>query len=212
MVSNFRFKAAQIGVFGDANSDKAVIGLEKNARILGLTDGKFSLIDLIYSVLKKVGRSRVIVATWSAGIKDVHQVKWMIDTDLISDFKILTDHSYKSRQSKYAASIEDLFGIDNIRTSEMHAKFVLIENDSYKIAIRSSMNLNANKTCELFEIDEGDEIYNFLMDYVLHTFVNMEPGFVEDSKKVLTCVNKFFNNAAESHTRRNWWEINNKTE
>lgn len=211
MTGIFRFKKAQIGVFNHRDSDLAVSCLEKKCRILGLTNGQFSLIDLIYSVLKKVGRSRVIVATWSAGIKDVHQVKWMVDSDLITDFKILTDHSYKTRQAKYAASIEDLFGLENIRTSEMHAKFVLIENDKFKVAIRSSMNLNANKTCELFEIDEGDEIYDFLMKFVLHTFQNMEAGFIQESGKVMACVNSFFNKKQEQDIK-NWWEITNKTE
>lgn len=93
----------------------------------------------------------------------------------------------------------------------MHAKFVLIENDKFKVAIRSSMNLNANKTCELFEIDEGDEIYDFLMQYVLHTFENMEAGFIEDTGKVMGCVNSFFNKKQDTKTR-NWWEITNKTE
>ena len=212
MTGNFRFKKAEIGLFKDKNSDKALYNFHNDCRILGLTNGEFSLIDLIYSVLKKTGRSRVIVATWSAGIKDVHQIKWMKDSDLIGDFKLLTDHSYKSRQSKYSASIEDLFGLENIRTSEMHAKFVLIENDKYKVAIRSSMNLNANKTCELFEIDEGSEIYDFLMQYVLHTFENMKEGFVEDSETVMKCVNSFFNKRENNIINKNWWEITNKTE
>ena len=189
--TNFRSKAAEIGKF-NSNSDLAVEKFEKGCRLIGLTDGNFSLIDLIHSILKKTGRARVIVGTWSAGIKDAHQVKWMVDTNLISDFKILTDHSYKTRQQKYAASIEDLFGAQNIRTSEMHAKFVLIQNENFKVAIRSSMNLNANKTCELFEIDENQEIFNFLMDFVLHTFKNMEPGFIESSEKVNKCVADYF--------------------
>jgi hypothetical protein len=211
MVSNFRFKKAEIGLFKDANSDIAVLKLEKNCRIFGLTNGEFSLIDLLYSILKKTGKARVIVATWSAGIKDAHQVKWMVDTNLITDFKILTDHSYKGRQSKYAASIEDLFGIENIRTSEMHAKFILVENENYKIAVRSSMNLNANKTCEIFEIDEGSDIYDFLMEYVIFTFKNMEPGFVQDTGKVMQAVNSFFSKS-KTMQPSNWWEINNKTE
>ena len=212
MISNFRFKKTELGIFKDTNSDLAVLSFDNNCRIMGLTNGEFSLIDLIYSVLKKVGRSRIIIATWSAGIKDVHQVKWMIENDLISDFKLLTDHSYKSRQKKYAASIEDLFGTENIRTSEMHAKFILIENNKYKVAIRCSMNLNANKTCELFEIDEGNEIYDFLMKYVLHTFDNMKEGFVEDSKSVMECVNSFFKKTENNTINKSWWEITNKTE
>ena len=212
MTTNFRFKKAELGYFNDKNSDKVIVNFAKDCRILGLTNGHFSLIDLIYSLLKKVGKSNVIIATWSAGIKDAHQVKWMAETDLISDFKLLTDHSYKTRQKKYAASIEDLFGKENIRTSEMHAKFVLISNDNYKIAIRSSMNLNANKTCELFEIDEGEEVYKFLLNYVHHTFVNMEQGFVESSYKVAQCVSSFFAKQDDSLNKinHNWWEL--KTE
>ena len=211
--TNFRFKAAEIGKF-NSNSDLAVEKIEKGCRLIGLTDGNFSLIDLIHSILKKTGRARVIVGTWSAGIKDAHQVKWMVDTNLISDFKILTDHSYKTRQQKYAASIEDLFGIQNIRTSEMHAKFVLIQNENFKVAIRSSMNLNANKTCELFEIDENQEIFDFLMDFVLHTFKNMEPGFIESSEKVNKCVADYFAKQEQENApaQKNWWEITNKTE
>jgi len=211
--TNFRFKAAEIGKF-NSNSDLAVVKFEKECRLLGMTDGNFSLIDLIHSILKKTGRARVIVGTWSAGIKDAHQVKWMVDTNLISDFKILTDHSYKTRQSKYAASIEELFGVQNIRTSEMHAKFVLIENENFKVSIRSSMNLNANKTCELFEIDENKEIFKFLMDFVLHTFKNMEPGFIESSEKVNKCVADYFTKQEQKNTptQKSWWEITNKTE
>ena len=212
MASNFRFKQAEIGIFKSKDADVALINFKKGCRILGLTNGNFSLIDLIHSVLKKTGRARVVIGTWSAGIKDAHQIKWMMETNLISDIKLLTDHSFKGRQKKYAASIEDLFGLENIRTSEMHAKFVLIENNNYKVAIRSSMNLNANKTCELFEIDEGSEIYDFLMDFVLHTFQNMEKGFIESSTKVNNIVKKYFNKQNNTETKQNWWELNNKTE
>jgi hypothetical protein len=211
MVANFRFKKADLGHFNDTNSDKAVQSFKPGCRIVGLTNGEFSLIDLVHSVLKKTGRANVIIATWSAGIKDVHQVKWMIDSDLINDFKLLTDHSYKTRQTKYAASIEDLFGLENIRTSEMHAKFVIIRNDQYRVAIRSSMNLNANKTCELFELDEGPEIVDFLTNYVNHTFENMDQGFVESSAKVNKCVKAFFEKNTNIPTpSTQWWNLSNE--
>lgn len=208
MFSKFRFKPSEIGVFSDKNSDLCVDSLCKDCRIVGLTNGEFSLIDLIYSVLKKIGPSSVIVATWSAGIKDAHQVRWMMDSNLILGFKILTDHSYVTRQSKYAASLTDLFGKENIRTTEMHAKFVLITNDNYRIAITSSMNLNANKTCELFEIDEGSGVYDLLKSYVLHTFENMESGFVGDNNKVSQIVKQFFNRETKGvDLTAPWWRL-----
>jgi hypothetical protein len=127
----------------------------------------------------------------------------MVDTDLINSFKIITDHSYATRQKIYAASLEDLFGRDNIRTSEIHAKFTLIKNDSWNIVIRTSMNLNANKTCENFEIDDSKEVYDFYNNFIDYTFLNMEIGFVESSSKVNDCVSKFF---AKNEKKVDGWD------
>jgi len=201
----YRFKKAELGVFDTKNSDLAIASFEKNCRILGLTRGQFSLIDLIYSVLKKTGKAHIITTTWSAGIKDVHQVDWMKNNDLIYTFKLITDHSYANRQKKYAASIVDLFGAENIRTSEIHAKFTLIHNDDFKVCIRTSMNLNANKTCENFEIDEDEEIFNFYLNFVEHTFGDMPKGFTESSFKVNKSLDNFFNKNSKNIT--GWSEI-----
>lgn len=192
MKSNFRFKQHEIGIFNTKHADDVVKGVCKNSHIMGLTMGNFSLIDLIHSTLKKVGASDLTIATWSAGIKDAHQVKWMRDTNLIKSIRLLTDHSFVNRQKKYAASITDLFGAENIRTSEMHAKFVLIENSDYKITIISSMNLNANKTCETYAIYEDGEIFDFYKSFTSHHFENMDDGFERSGAIVSKCVNDFF--------------------
>ncbi len=189
---NFRFKKAELGVFNTKNSDHVVEGLAKGSRIMGLTRGEFSLIDLIHSILKKTGSAHVICTTWSAGIKDAHQVSWMINSDLIRTFRLITDYSFKKRQAKYAASIEELFGLDNIRTSDIHAKFLLIHNEGWKVTVRTSMNLNANKTCESFEIDEDPEVFDFYMNFVEETFGTMPSGFVESCYTVNVALDKFF--------------------
>jgi len=202
----YRFSKESIGVFKDCRP--ATKDFQKGCRIVGLTMGKFSLIDLIREILSKTGQASVIVATWSAGIKDVHQVKWMTDTNLITDFKLLTDHSYKTRQAKYAASIEALFGKENIRTSEMHAKFVLIQNKEFKVCITSSMNLNANKTCEIFEIEEGSPVFDMLENFVVTHFNDMKPGFVSSSSDVSKVVSKFFEENAIKDTE-DWPDVGN---
>ena len=195
---NFRFSKDDLCKFS-GSADEAVSGLEQGGQIMGMTMGNFSLIDLIYSTLKKVGAADLYIATWSAGIKDAHQVKWMIDTNLIRGVRLLTDHSYVNRQKKYAMSIEQLFGKENIRTSEMHAKFVLIENDDYKITIISSMNLNANKTCETFQIFTDEAVFDFYKNFVDTHFDNMKDG-LERSGSVVSAV------------VREWFEENNKDE
>lgn len=190
MVKNFRFKEAEIGVFLDASAAAALV--VPGARVLGLTDGRFSLIDLIFHVLQNTGRANVALATWSAGIKDAHQVKWMVDNDLINEIRVLTDHSYRTRQARYAIALEELFGPENIRTSEMHAKYVLIWNETRKVCIRTSMNLNANKTCETFEIDDDVDIFDFYMGYVEHTFGTMPTGVEGSGWKARISMEAFF--------------------
>lgn len=187
----FRFKQSELGVF-NLTADQAIDCLKKDTRLIGLTRGQFSLIDLIHSCLKKTGSAKVICCTWSAGIKDANQVRWMLNSKLLESFTLVTDHSFATRQKKYALAIEDLFGAENIRTSEVHAKFVLIHNHNWKIAIRTSMNLNANKTCETFEIDENMEIFEFYLNFVKSTFENTLEGFEEKSWKVNKALDKFF--------------------
>jgi hypothetical protein len=203
-VANFRFKQAELGNFTDVSETLRNFG--RGCRILGLTNGSFSLIDLIHGLLKKTGKAHVTVVTWSAGIKDAHNVKWMADSDLLESFTIVTDHSFTTRQKKYAASITELFGAANIRTSEIHAKFVLIENDSYKICLRTSMNLNANRTCESFEIDEDREIFNFYKNFVDHTFATTQQGFIGFSEPATKSVNAYFRKLeTNNESSRQWW-------
>ena len=204
-ITSYRFKKAEIGVFNTTNSDKAVLNLKEGCRIMGLTRGEFSLIDLIHSVLKKTGPANVICVTWSAGIKDIHQVEWMLKSELIRDFKICTDHSYVTRQAKYAASIQDIFGVENIRTSEIHAKFTLIHNEDWNICIRTSMNLNANKTCENFELDDDKEIFDFYMNFVEHAFGDMPKGNNKSSKIVNDSLDRYF--VKMSNVHKGWSEI-----
>jgi len=206
-VQNFRFKPADLGIFNTKNASVAIGGFKNGCRIMGLTRGDFSLIDLIYAVLKKTGKANVSCVTWSAGIRDVHSIKWMLDSNLINKFTLITDHSYKTRQKKYAASIEQVFGVENIRTSEVHAKFVLISNNDFRVVIRTSMNLNANKTCESFELDESIEIFDFYNKFVSFVNDNQKPGFVSDCKTVNKTLDLFFKNESTEKINNSWSEI-----
>lgn len=206
MHKSFRFKKSELGVFRGSLVSVPLSSFSKGCRIMGLTRGEFSLIDLIYGILKKTGKAKVTCCTWSAGIKDAHNVKWMLDSELIEKFTLITDHSYKTRQKKYALSLDELFGSDNIRTSEIHAKFVLISNENFNVTIRTSMNLNANKTCESFEIDEDVEVFDFYNNFVNFIFDQQHAGFESSSSKVNKTLDLFFNSKLESKLQ-GWSEI-----
>lgn len=67
--------------------------------------------------------------------------------------------------------------------------------------ITSSMNLNANRTCEIFEIEEGKELFEFYMDFVNHIFGDMPKGFTNDNFTVSKSLDKYFYIAKETHAK-----------
>lgn len=166
-------------MLGYQMAKEAVSGLQKNCRVVGLTKGQFSLLHLISEVLDITGPAKVLISTWSAGVYDASALYEMMQSGKILDVLIMTDRSYTTRQKQYAITIEQAFGRDKIRTTNTHAKFVLINNDDWNICIRSSMNLNENKRCENFDIDDDREIFDFYMGFANDVFDRMPDGFTE---------------------------------
>ena len=170
---------------GGVNAENAVQGLTRNTRISGLTNGAFSLISLIRAVLNITGPASVIVSTWSAGFYDIEQMNLLMSSGKVLDFKMILDRSFKTRKSGYSTHIEDIFKPENIRTTNTHAKFVLISNnDGWNISIRSSMNLNENKRCENYDIDNDFEVFNLFKKFSNELFEKQPSGIIEEFRVV----------------------------
>ncbi len=169
---------------GDSNSDLALKNFGKENRAVGLTNGLFSLISLIRSTLKITGPANILVSTWSAGFYDAEEINSLLSSGKIISFKLILDRSFKTRQSAYSVHITKLFSESNIRTTDNHAKFVLIYNDEWTVCIRSSMNLNENKRCENFDIDNDFEIFSMFKTFADELFEKQQPGIIEGRKIV----------------------------
>jgi hypothetical protein len=174
---------SRLKLLGFESAAVAVADFRPGSRVIGLTKGQFSLLHLLLELLKKTGPAHVVCATWSAGLYDASVMKEYKDSGNILSFMLVTDRSYSTRQKQYALSIEEAFGADAIRTTNLHAKFVLLWNDNYAVVIRSSMNLNENKRCENFDIDDDKDIFAFYKRFIDE--VELLPvGFVESTKIV----------------------------
>lgn len=201
----YHFKQKDIGVFNTGNIDAITGLLYPKCQVYGFTDGKFSLIDVIYAVLKKIGKADIVICTWSAGIKDSHNIKWMLETNMINTIKIITDMSFPSRKKNYSVAIDELFGTENIRMARVHAKFVLLKNESWNIVINTSMNLNANKTVENFQIIDDVVLYDFMDQYCNVHFENQLPGFVVPFAQIQKSYKTFVNSTMENE--KEWWKF-----
>jgi len=180
---------------GSIFAAESIKGFDKNSRVTGLTNGQFSLISLIDAVLEITGKADVTVSTWSAGVYDAGAISQLIESNKIGDFRIILDRSFKTRQSGYAVTVEQLFKPENIRTTNTHSKFVLIKNDDWNICIRSSMNLNENKRCENFDIDNDIDVFNLFNDFAQDLFLVQAPGIIENRGVVDKNFDKLFDDS-----------------
>lgn len=165
-------------------ASEAVKGFGPNGKVCGLTNGAFSLLSLIEAVLHITGPADVTISTWSAGIYDAGALNSLMASGTVRDVRLILDRSFKTRQAGYSLYIQDVFKEENIRTTNTHAKFVLIKNDTYNVCIRSSMNLNENKRCENFDIDDDLDIYDLFNNFADDLFKSMPKGIIENRTKV----------------------------
>ena len=191
-------KTKKLEAFPYQYAREAVSSFEKGSRLIGLTKGQFSLIDLIVALLDKTGPANIVCCTWSAGIKDAKQMHILLNSGKINSFTLVTDYSYSTRQKQYAITVEELFGKENIRTTDIHAKFVLIQNENYNVCIRTSMNLNANRKCENYEIDDDKEVFDFYMNFIEDIFGAMPKGFCSDFRIVRNAMNSYMGDDREA--------------
>lgn len=144
--------------------------ITQGCEIFGLTKGDFSMIDILRHIAKEIGPCRIDIGTWTAAAAEIKQAFAMLEDKNIVTMRWLVDRSFPARQGKYFRSLLDKFGQDSVRLARFHAKFILLENDNFSVAVRTSMNLNENKRIEFYEISEGSPIGGYLKEIVNYHF------------------------------------------
>lgn len=157
----------------------AIGDLTPGCEIFILTYGQFSLIDAIAALLKKTGPADVILSTWTAGHTDLTTCANLLDGPEITSFRMMVDRSFLTRQPGYCRRMIDLFGVDCLRTWRAHAKFAVIKNDKWTLAIRTSMNLNTNPRLENLEVSDDPALCEFFVTITDELFGEQASGIFD---------------------------------
>ncbi len=163
-----------------------VIGrIETGVEITGVTNGQFSLIDILEHVLAEIGPADVVVSTWTMGIYDAARAEAFCQNGAIRRIRWLVDPSMFGRRPEIAGKLVQAFGQESFRAVNNHAKFATLVNDDFAVCIRSSMNLNPNKRLENFDITESTEMaafFNALADDIFRRFPAGDKGGTQSRK------------------------------
>lgn len=145
----------------------AMLGrLEPGIELTGLTNGQFSLVDLIEHCLNEVGPADVSIATWTMGIYDAAKAYDFVNNVLIRRIRFLVDASMFTRRPELSVVLVDAFGEGAFRAVASHAKFATVRGAEMAVCIRSSMNLNENNRLESFDVSVDDGLTRFFEDQV----------------------------------------------
>lgn len=139
--------------------------LPRGGRIIGLTAGQFSFLDLVAAFLERTGPATLRLATWSLAERDVEELAKMKDAGLLLSARLFVDAGLPRYQPKACEAMRRAFGSDAICGAHLHAKCAVLSGDGWRIAIRTSMNLNRNPRWESFDIDDSPEIAGFLDEH-----------------------------------------------
>lgn len=166
---------------GGASASEAIAGWGRGGRIVGLTKGQFSLLDILLAVLERTGPADVTLSAWTVGIRDAEVAERLLVDGRIRSLRLLLDRSFPTRQPEYAARVLRAFGDGAIRLCQTHAKFVIIRNAEWAVTIRSSMNLNRNPRFEQFDLDDDESIAGLFEAFTEQMAQALPPGFAENA-------------------------------
>jgi len=153
-------------------------------RIVGVTGGQFSLIDLLRATLEHTGPADVTLSAWTAGIRDAEEAAWLLNSGKIRRLRWLIDRSFATRQPRYCHEVTQRFGSEAFVVTNNHAKFFTVENEEWSACCRSSMNLNTNRRMEQFDLDDHPAITGMFRDLVDRIEAEMPEGLRVTSAKV----------------------------
>lgn len=137
---------------GTATARQIIGTLKPGDDICGITNGQFSLIDMVEHILTLTGPADVAIATWTMGVYDAEQSYRFVRNRNIRSIRFILDPSMFTRRPELAAVLVKAFGPDAFRAVNSHAKFATIRGDNLAVTMRSSMNLNRNERLESFDI------------------------------------------------------------
>lgn len=123
-----------------------------------LTDGEWSLLDGVKQLLRAVGPSHFLCATWTLGYLDMVAVRKMLERGEVLSVRFMVDRSFKSRHPGYCLQLLHDFTAADVRVWSSHAKFVCLTGGAFDVIVLTTANLNKNKRIENFSVCADREL------------------------------------------------------
>lgn len=148
------------------NSIDSLTNLTHNAVVLLSSEGEWSLHDLLHRLLSFTGPADVAIASFSISEEAIRCFFSEIESGKIKTLRCLLDYTMRSHKIDLMMFLEIV--ATDVRTSPNHSKIILIENDTWKVAVIGSANFTPNPrleiACVFTTLKEFDSIKSKFLD------------------------------------------------
>ena len=132
--------------------------VEPGLSLFVLMGGDFSLLDAALHVAREIGPCHLSAWAWVVGEYDVDTIAdWHARGALLSA-SLLLDRCAEDADIRGVSPGDmwrEAFGDASVRVCRVHSKAVRLWNDSFRVLLRGSANLNRNDRLENLDISEG---------------------------------------------------------
>lgn len=115
-----------------------------------VSNAEWSLHDVLALLLEKTGPADVWITTWAISENPVREILQLLDAGLIRALNCLFDSRIKSQCPDAYQLIKGNF--KRIGLTDIHAKQLVIINDSWAISVSSSANMTNKRRIEKYVI------------------------------------------------------------
>lgn len=146
--------------------------LRENKHIHYVSDGDWSLHDLIAVMLDKLGPSDLYVTTYAIREFAVRQLVLALEANKLLSVNMLVDYRAKIRTPEvYQLAANNM---TKIAMTSIHAKVVVLRGMNQSVAILGSSNLTSNPRIEAGVITMDRVASDFHIDWINKTMGNAE--------------------------------------
>ena len=151
----------QIALAPNEGAAAAVGEISSGMELFGFTKGQFSAPELLHTILMQTGPADVTIGTWTINTESAARLAELQKQGEILSIRLVLDKSLRGREPEYCQHLIQLIGNENIRTTRNHAKWMTVSNDTWKIAVRTSMNFGSDPRLEFFEVSDDPVFVDF---------------------------------------------------
>ena len=144
---------------------RSIIDLIEQEKLIAFnTEGRWSLYQLVETIILKYGRSDLSIATWGLSEQPLRMISNLQDKQLIDSFNALLDYRIAERQPKAWQLVQSI--ASKIGIAKSHAKITVVQNEHIDIVIIGSQNWTRNNKNESGVLIASKAVAEFYSNFI----------------------------------------------